>query len=205
VEVEGENVRFSFRQCRRITKHIIVVSTESQKPLILKRISRREAEMIARVANIAGVVSGTIVTWERHRCLLMPCYRVLTSFARKLSLNERIIMGCACARVLREIHKRGVLHNDLKPDNIFVDKLRQPLIGDFGSASLSEQKTWEFRGTYLFCFHPRAPRSETQDLQSLCLAFVWLAKPWPSQHERPSWSSLQNDEVVMAMCAAYNK
>ncbi|KAJ3098200.1 Serine/threonine-protein kinase plk1, partial [Phlyctochytrium bullatum] len=39
------------------------------------------------------------------------------------------------AKGLAHINNLGIIHNDLKPDNVFVDKYSKPYIGDFGVAT----------------------------------------------------------------------
>lgn len=41
---------------------------------------------------------------------------------------------CRIAMAIQEAHERGVLHRDLKPDNIMIDENRRPVIMDFGLA-----------------------------------------------------------------------
>ncbi len=52
--------------------------------------------------------------------------------------KEIIRMGLDLSRALTECHKRGILHRDIKPDNIFQNDYGY-LLGDFGIAKYSEE------------------------------------------------------------------
>ena len=64
----------------------------------------------------------------------------LTEYARsqRLSLNERIELLARVADAVQHAHRQGVIHRDLKPDNILVDSDGQPKILDFGIARASD-------------------------------------------------------------------
>jgi len=55
-------------------------------------------------------------------------HRQIASLIRKLAL------------ALQEAHNRGVIHRDLKPGNIMMDKRAEPLIMDFGLARRTQKK-----------------------------------------------------------------
>jgi hypothetical protein len=57
---------------------------------------------------------------------------------RKFSLQETALIIEKVAQGLAYAHKKGVIHRDLKPDNVLFDNNNDPFISDFGVAKLSE-------------------------------------------------------------------
>jgi len=58
--------------------------------------------------------------------------------------RERVInIIHKCAMALDHVHKRGILHRDIKPDNIMLTRDGEPKIGDFSVADSMEQQDGE--------------------------------------------------------------
>lgn len=55
-----------------------------------------------------------------------------------LNLRERLTLFLAVADAIAHAHQRGVIHRDLKPDNILVDDECQPHVLDFGIARAAD-------------------------------------------------------------------
>ncbi len=62
--------------------------------------------------------------------------------------RNRAIVGlfAALADALQHAHDRGILHRDVKPGNILVDRRGQPYLLDFGLARLTEDEAHSERG-----------------------------------------------------------
>ncbi len=58
--------------------------------------------------------------------------------AARLSLAEAVELVATVAEALHYAHKQGLVHRDIKPGNILLDKSGKPFVGDFGMA-LREQ------------------------------------------------------------------
>jgi CHASE2 domain-containing sensor protein len=103
----------------------------------------REARVLANChhANIAQVYdAGT----HRHGGQEIPYYvlefvrgaRVITDWANEkgLTTDERLDLFARVCDALHAVHERGVVHRDIKPDNVLVDGAGQPKVIDFGVA-----------------------------------------------------------------------
>ena len=102
----------------------------------------------------------------------------LTEFARerKLPPAERIGLLVRVCEAVHHAHLRGVIHRDLKPDNILVDELGACKVLDFGVALFDEGEAGEARarqaggglvGTPAYMSpEQRAGRSELLDARS---------------------------------------
>jgi formylglycine-generating enzyme required for sulfatase activity len=67
----------------------------------------------------------------------------------KLPLDEVHTLGLALAEGLAAAHAAGVLHRDLKPDNVLFDSQGVPKLADFGLAHLSDRSRLTETGTLL--------------------------------------------------------
>ena len=74
------------------------------------------------------------------------------SIDNPLSADEVARMGCDICRGLSLCKKYGIVHRDIKPDNIFISPSGSYKLGDFGIARIIEQTTSGLsrKGTYEF-------------------------------------------------------
>jgi serine/threonine protein kinase len=54
--------------------------------------------------------------------------------SRRVSIDESMRIVAKVAQALHHGHEHGVIHRDIKPHNILLDKFREPFVTDFGIA-----------------------------------------------------------------------
>lgn len=97
-----------------------------------------ERRILERLAGIEGVpalvpdvTTDGILTFED--AVAMPAYAVRSR--GPIAAAEVAAIGQAMARILAEVHRRGVLHKDINPSNILLRKCGPPILIDYDLAT----------------------------------------------------------------------
>jgi WD40 repeat protein/tRNA A-37 threonylcarbamoyl transferase component Bud32 len=127
------------------------VQTSTNRPVALKLMNTaclgsesararftREVELAASLhhPNIASVYDSGVQSGTYFYAMELVDGQPLDKFATEMSLAPRQILGLMrrVCRGVQQAHQRGVIHRDLKPQNILVDREGQPHVLDFGLA-----------------------------------------------------------------------
>lgn len=114
----------------------------TESPEVAERFER-EARAAATLhhRNICPVFDVGEIDGVRYLTMAYIEGKPLSAFiSRKQQLSERqaAIAVRKLARALEAAHRAGVIHRDLKPDNVMVDRSGEPVIMDFGLARKEE-------------------------------------------------------------------
>lgn len=75
--------------------------------------------------------------------LAMPYYKNGSAKSlmaqRHLSVREIVRYGCQVLSALHNIHSKGLIHFDIKPDNILLSDRNEALLSDFGQAKFVDE------------------------------------------------------------------
>ncbi len=129
---------------RRVALKIIKAGAASE--MALHRF-HFEAQTLAKLShsNIAQIYEAG--TWESENGEVpffameyIPGARGIVSYAEQkgLTLKDRLILFAKICDAVHHGHQKGVIHRDLKPDNILVDNKGNPKIIDFGVARATD-------------------------------------------------------------------
>ncbi len=110
-----------------------------------------------------------------------------------LNINEALSIAIQVAEGLQEAHDKGVIHRDIKPQNLMLTKRGQVKIMDFGLAHLADRtkltKTGTTMGTPVYISPEQAQGADTDhrsDIWSFgCVLYEMIAgrPPFVEEHE----------------------
>jgi serine/threonine protein kinase len=105
---------------------------------------QREAKIVARLVHPNIVAVYDIEPHANTCCIIMEYVdgQSLQKLIEAAALDERttLLIGAQIARALHYAHEHGVIHRDVKPDNILVTPQKVAKITDFGIARFREGK-----------------------------------------------------------------
>ncbi|MCB1775837.1 MAG: protein kinase [Candidatus Competibacteraceae bacterium] len=97
----------------------------------------REGRIVAQLNDPHIVTVYDIASYEGNYYLSMeylPGGTLQQRIRKGLELAEALSIGRAIAEALHYAHRRGVIHRDIKPQNILFRENGQPVLSDFGIA-----------------------------------------------------------------------
>ncbi|MDA7978871.1 MAG: protein kinase [Pirellulales bacterium] len=134
----------------------------------------REARMAAQLRHPSAVRVFDIERQDKLCFIVMEYIEGSTlrtlSRQRSMTLTEIARTISAVGDALHEAHKLGLVHRDLKPGNILIDKQGDPRVADFGLAVLEtdqRSRAGEVSGTPAY-MSPEQVRGETHRLDGRC-------------------------------------
>ena len=159
------------RAGREVALKLLKATGEAQRARF-----QREGEITAGLVhpNVVRVFSSGVsgqVPWLAYE--LVPGARPLDVAFAGLELRERVALLAEVADALAYAHERGVVHRDVKPENVLVDLSGRARLSDFGLAKALDTerltKTGALLGTPAFM----APEQISGDASAGAPADVW--------------------------------
>lgn len=156
----GKVFRARDRHLNRFVALKFILSQETPS-LMVRLVLEAQYQAALDHPNILKVYG--VGTWEGRTCVVMQLIQgaSLDQLAPALSLPERVELLAQAARGMHAAHLHGLIHRDLKPQNILVetrpDGTRHAFIMDFGLARATEAESLTISGAILGSPHYMSP------------------------------------------------
>lgn len=125
----------------------------------------REAKSAAKLVHPYIINIYDVVSEDDKQYIVMEYVEGMTLKeylqSNKLSLNAVLEIGVRLADALQHAHSRNVIHCDIKPQNILIDKNLNPKIADFGIAKMVSNQTMVYTSTVMGSVHYLSPEQAT--------------------------------------------
>ncbi|OFV88039.1 MAG: hypothetical protein A2V74_07100 [Acidobacteria bacterium RBG_16_70_10] len=134
---------------------------------------RREARSMAAVSHpgVAGIYG--VESWQGLPILIVE-HLTGGTLARRLGarwpVEKALLLGLDLTDALDAIHRRGLLHGDVKPSNIGFDGEERPKLLDFGLARIVEPLSEGASGVWPARVWPRAAQADSSTVVTRGLA-----------------------------------
>lgn len=123
---------------------------------------RREAEVCRKLGhpNIVNMIdSGTVggIAYIAMEYVDGQTLKELITQSGRISQDEAVRYALQILAALGHAHQRGIVHRDVKPQNIMISRTGQVKVGDFGIAGMADTKTLTTDGNVIGSVHYFSP------------------------------------------------
>jgi Protein kinase domain len=144
----GFSYVFSARQRdfnRRVALKVLSFGLADERE---RRSFERECRAMGLVSQHPHIVTvfNAAFTATKQPCIVMELYSGGTYGERQqregqLPVAAVLDVGVKIAGALQTAHDRGLLHRDIKPNNLFISEFGEPALGDFGISTLDDERS----------------------------------------------------------------
>jgi serine/threonine protein kinase len=202
----GFSYVFSARQRdfnRRVALKVLSFGLADERE---RRSFERECRAMGLVSQHPHIVTvfNAAFTTTKQPCIVMELYSGGTYGERQkregqLPVAVVLDIGVKIAGALHTAHDRGLLHRDIKPNNLFISEFGEPALGDFGISTLDDERSISGGGGLTVHYAPPevlegSPATPLSDVYSLAATLYTLlegARPFgPAPGARQSVGEL---------------
>jgi hypothetical protein len=180
------------------TVAVKVLTAADLDPVAFERFERERKALgsMSNHPNILTVYEGGVT--RSGQAYLVTEYAPRGTLGERLARRgpvpwpEAVVTGIKLAGALETAHRRGVVHRDVKPENVLLSDYGEPLLGDFGIARITggfETSTAIIRASVahvppevLGGERPR-PSTDVYSLASTLLTVIWGRAPFFHEDE----------------------
>ena len=133
---------------------------------------QREAKSAARLVHPYIINIYDVVSEGNNQYIVMEYVDGVTlkeyMQEHKLSLNAVLEIGVRLADALQHAHSHKIIHCDIKPQNILLDKNMNPKIADFGIAKMVTNQTMVYSKAVMGSVHYISPEQASGGKITAC-------------------------------------
>ena len=133
---------------------------------------QREAKSAARLVHPYIINIYDVVSEGDNQYIVMEYVDGVTlkeyMQEHKLSLNAMLEIGVRLADALQHAHSHHIIHCDIKPQNILLDKNMNPKIADFGIAKMVTNQTMVYSKAVMGSVHYISPEQASGGKITAC-------------------------------------
>ena len=139
---EGDRKRTYLAEDTKMDRLVAISLVKPEAVLLDPGGTEREAKVLGRIGSHANIVSIHDYQVSADGSLQYMIFQylsggTLTGYlqeAGQQSLDNILRLGRQICRGLSHLHKRGLIHRDVSPDNVWLDESHVAHLGDFDSA-----------------------------------------------------------------------